>query len=130
MSFMRGGRGFHMARNLSARNLLPALAGAFMVVSAASAVEAPPARPACLSASETREEISARHLMEPFAVLKEAAAIAKAEALSAKLCRVGEEYVFEIALLDRHGRLVHLVMNAATGKIINSRNLREASPRT
>jgi hypothetical protein len=119
-----------MARNLSARNLLPALAGAVMAVSAAPAAEAPPARPACLSASETREEISARHLMEPFAVLKEAAAIAKAEALSAKLCRVGEEYVFEIALLDRHGRLVHLVMNAATGKIVNSRNLREASPRT
>jgi uncharacterized membrane protein YkoI len=119
-----------MARNLSARNLMLALAGAAMFASSARAAEAPAARPTCLSANETREEISNRHLMEPFAVLKEAASIAKAEALSAKLCRVGEEYVFEIALLDRHGRLVHLVMNAATGKIVNSRNLREASPRT
>jgi hypothetical protein len=119
-----------MAQNLSARSLLPALASAVLVVSSTLAAEAPPARPVCLSASETREEISARHLMEPFAVLKEAASIAKAEALSAKLCRLGEEYVFEIALLDHHGRLVHLVMNAATGKIVNSRNLREASPRT
>jgi hypothetical protein len=119
-----------MARNLSARILLLALAGAAMFATPAMAAEAPAARPACLSASETREEISAHHLMEPFAVLKEAASIAKAEALSAKLCRLGEEYVFEIALLDRHGRLVHLVMNAATGKIVNSRNLHEASPRT
>ena len=119
-----------MARNLSARILLLALAGAAMFAMPAISAEAPAARPACLSASETREEISAHHLMEPFAVLKEAASIAKAEALSAKLCRLGEEYVFEIALLDHHGRLVHLVMNAATGKIVNSRNLHEASPRT
>ena len=119
-----------MARNLLARNSFFALAGVITTASAAFATEAPSARPACLSANETREEISAHHLMEPFAVLKGAAAIAKAEALSAKLCRQGEEYVYEIALLDRHGRLMRLVMNAATGKLVNSRNLHEASPRT
>ncbi|HLW90116.1 MAG TPA: hypothetical protein VKS78_02290 [Roseiarcus sp.] len=119
-----------MARNLLARTIFFALAGLVTTASAAFGTEAAATRPACLSASETREEISARHLMEPFAVLKGAAAIAKAEALSAKLCRLGEEYVYEIALLDRRGRLVHLVMSATTGKVVNSRNMREAAPRT
>ena len=59
----------------------------------------------CLSPSETREEIKSRRLLEPFAVLKSAAAQFKAEALSAKLCRSGDEFVYEIALLHRDGRL-------------------------
>ncbi len=87
-----------------------------------------PARPVCLSGSETREEIAAHRLLQPFAVLKSAAAIAKAEALSAKLCKIGEDFVFEIALLHHDGRLVHLMMNASTGKVVNSRNLREPPP--
>jgi hypothetical protein len=87
-------------------------------------------RPACLPPSETREEIKARHFLEPFAVLRSAAAQFKAEALSAKLCRLGDEFVYEIALLHRDGRLVHAVMNAATGKLIGARNAREPTPKT
>lgn len=98
---------------------------------AAEAVATPPARPVCLSGSETREEIAAHRLLPPFAVLKSAAAIVKAEALSAKLCKIGDDFVYEIALLHHDGRLVHLVMNAATGKVVNSRNSRESSsPKT
>src|SRR5579864_5537348 len=70
MSFRQGGRGFLMARNLLARTIFFALAGLVTTASAAFGTEAAATRPACLSASETREEISARHLMEPFAVLK------------------------------------------------------------
>ena len=113
-----------------ARNFLFLVAWMLCAASGAAGAEAQPAKLACLSSSETREGIAARHLMEPFAVLKSAATAAKAEALSAKLCRSGEEYVYEIALLDRHGRLAHLVVNAATGKILGSRNLREPPPRT
>ena len=40
------------------------------------------ARPLCLPPSETREEVKARHLLEPFKVLKSAAGQFKAEALS------------------------------------------------
>jgi hypothetical protein len=87
-------------------------------------------RPACLPPSEAREEIKARHFLEPFAVLRSAAAQFKAEALSAKLCRLGDEYVYEIALLHRDGRLVHAVMNAATGRLIGARNAREPTPKT
>lgn len=76
----------------------------------------PPAKPVCSNASETREEIKAHHLIEPFAALKSAQAQYKAEPLSARLCRVGDEFIYEIALLHRDGRYVHVSMNALTGK--------------
>jgi uncharacterized membrane protein YkoI len=75
--------------------------------------------------SESREEIKAHHLLEPFAVLKAAATQFKAEALSAKLCHLDDEFVYEIALLHRDGRFVHVVMNAATGKFVGIRHGRE-----
>ena len=62
-------------------------------------------------------------------MLKAAAAEFKAEALSAKLCRSGEEFVYEIALLHRDGRLLHVVTNALTGKLIAARNTREPLPK-
>lgn len=83
----------------------------------------------CLPPTETREEIKAHHLLEPFAVLKSAAAQFKAEALSAKLCHVDEEFVYEIALLHRDGKFVHVVMNAATGKYVDMRHGREPAPK-
>jgi uncharacterized membrane protein YkoI len=85
------------------------------------------ARPACLTASETREEIKAHHLIEPFAALKSAQAQFKAEALSAKLCHAGEQYLYEIALLHRDGRYVHVAMDAATGKWIDTHRSRESA---
>src|ERR1700733_10654732 len=75
------------------------------------------AKPACLNAAETREAVKSRHLLEPFAALKFAGAQRKAEALSAKLCRSGEDFIYEITLLHRDGRLVHVDMEAGTGKI-------------
>jgi hypothetical protein len=84
----------------------------------------------CFPTSETREEIKAHRLLEPFVALKNATVAGKVEALSAKLCRLGEEYVYEIALLHRDGRLVHVVMSAVTGKLVNTRISRETPPRT
>ena len=87
-----------------------------------------PAKPVCSSANETREEIKVHHLVEPFAALKSAQAQYKAEPLSAKLCRIGDEYIYEIALLHRDGHYVHVSMNATTGKWLESRRQREAAP--
>ncbi len=75
------------------------------------------AKPACLNAAETREMVKSRHLLEPFAALKFAGAQRKAEALSAKLCRTGDDFIYEITLLHRDGRLVHVEMDAGSGKI-------------
>ena len=43
-------------------------------------------------------KVKSRHLLEPFAALKSAAAQRKAEALSAKLCHTGDDFVYEITL--------------------------------
>jgi hypothetical protein len=83
----------------------------------------------CLPPNESREEIKARHFLEPFAVLKSASAQFKAEALSAKLCHFGDEFVYEITLLQRGGRLVHAVMSATSGKLLGARNAREPMPK-
>jgi hypothetical protein len=93
---------------------------AFMGCPAAHAAEAEPhagVKPVCLNAAETRELVKSRRLLEPFSALKSASAQRKAEALSARLCRTGDEFVYEITLLNRDGRLVHVEMEAATGKI-------------
>jgi hypothetical protein len=81
-------------------------------------------KPVCLNAAETREMVKSRHLLEPFAALKFAGAQRKAEALSAKLCRTGDDFIYEITLLHRDGRLVHVEMEAGNGKIA-SRPTRE-----
>jgi hypothetical protein len=115
----------------SLHSLILALAVAICALPAKSApVEVPvPVRVICFPTNETREEIKAHRLVEPFVALKSAASTAKAEALSAKLCRLGEEYVYEIALLHRDGRLVHVVISAASGKLVNMRLFHETAPR-
>ena len=101
---------------------------AFMGCAAAKAAEAElhavAAKPVCLNAAETRDIVKSRRLLEPFAALKFAGAQRKAEALSARLCRAGDDFIYEITLLHRDGRLVHVEMEAASGKIA-SRPARE-----
>jgi len=81
----------------------------------------------CLSPAETRDEIKARHLREPFAVLKHAAQHFKAEALSARLCRIDDELVYEIALLHRSGKFFHAHVNATTGKYVEYKRVPAAA---
>jgi hypothetical protein len=99
-----------------------AVLGLAMTCAQARAAEAearpPAAKPVCLNATETREEVKARHFLEPFAALRYAALQHKAEALSAKLCHTGDDFFYEITLLHRDGRLVRVEMEAATGKPI------------
>lgn len=72
----------------------------------------------CLGAAETREQVKAHRLIEPYAALKSAAQQRKAEALSARLCVSGDNYLYEITLLHRDGRLIHVEMDAASGKLV------------
>jgi uncharacterized membrane protein YkoI len=89
----------------------------------ARAAEAEPhaaaVKPVCLSAAETRDEVKAHKLLEPFVALKFAAQQRKAEALSARLCQAGDEFIYEITLLHRDGRLTRVQMEAGTGKLIS-----------
>lgn len=120
-----------MERNSLHPIVLALLAMLFSAAVGPARAQAPAAaKGVCFPTSETREAIKAHHLVEPFVALKSAAATVKAEALSAKLCRLGDEFVYEIALLHTNGRLVHVVMNAVTGKLTNPRGSRETPPRT
>jgi len=90
------------------------------VLARAAEVEphAAPAKLTCLNAADTREQVKAHKLIEPYAALKFAAHERKAEALSAKLCMSGDDFIYEITLLHRDGRLNHVQMEAGTGKLI------------
>ena len=88
------------------------------------------AKPVCLNAAETREMVKSRRLLEPFAALKFAGAQRKAEALSARLCRTGDDFVYEITLLHRDGRLVHVEMEAGdAGRSLRARPVSRTKPR-
>jgi len=85
------------------------------------------AKPVCLNAADTRDEVKAHKLLEPYTALKYAAQQRKAEALSARLCVSGDDFVYEITLLHRDGRLIHVQVDAGTGKPVArpSRDVRE-----
>ena len=91
-------------------------------LAAAGAAEADPHAPAgkpdCLNAAETRDQVKAHKLLEPYVALKWAAQQRKAEALSAKLCVNGDDFIYVITLLHRDGRLTHVQMDAGSGKWI------------
>jgi uncharacterized membrane protein YkoI len=116
---------FAMVCRAGSRCAVMACAAAWCALAACSAAypaeaelhAAAAAKPVCLNAAETRELVKSRRLLEPFAALKFAGAQRKAEALSARLCRSGDDFIYEITLLHRDGRLVHVEMEAATGKI-------------
>ena len=129
-AFSLGATEFGMRRAFS----LPAVLTCALLASASARASDPEPHAAvrlqCLTAAETREEIHARHLIEPFAALKSAQAQFKAEALTAKLCRLGDAWVYEISLLHRDGRFIHALYDAATGKFLEMRHAREPLPKT
>jgi hypothetical protein len=69
----------------------------------------------CFSPAETREKIAAHRLAEPFRALRPGRL--QGEALRARLCRwKSDQFVYEIAVLRRDGRIVHIYMNAQNGQ--------------
>lgn len=86
-------------------------------------------KPICVPARETGEEIKTRKLLEPFTVLKAAGAQYKAEPLAAKLCHVGDDFIYEITLLHKDGRVIHAVLDALTGKAVAPRASLPAPPK-
>lgn len=77
---------------------------------------------ACLTAAQARDVVAAHRLAEPFRVMQTTARHFQAEALRAKLCRRKDELVYEISLLRRDGRVIHVSINAVSGKIVRTVN--------
>ncbi|WP_036255348.1 PepSY domain-containing protein [Methylocapsa acidiphila] len=84
---------------------------------------AEPAQPRlCYSTAETRDKIVALGLSEPFHLMRSVAAKMQAEAIGAKLCRWSEDFVYEISLLRHDGRVLHISIDAKTGKVVGSKS--------
>jgi hypothetical protein len=115
-----------MAHSLSPRQPLGMLYfavifAAYLGSSAAARTEPEPVR-VCFSTAETRERILAHGLFEPFRVMRSEASRSQAEAIGVKLCRWSEEFVYEMSLLRRDGRVIHIFVYAKTGLVIGSKN--------
>ena len=81
----------------------------------------PPRGRVCFDPAETREKILAHRLADPFRALR--AGGLQGEALRAKLCRWRpDEFVYEVAVLLRDGRVVHVYMNAQSGQTVGVLN--------
>ena len=81
----------------------------------------PPRGRVCFSQSETRENIASHRLSEPISALR--AGRQQGEALRARLCRwKPDEFVYEVSVLHRDGRVLHIYMNARSGQIVGALN--------
>ncbi|MDF2120469.1 hypothetical protein PY365_33390 [Roseiarcaceae bacterium H3SJ34-1] len=72
----------------------------------------------CLSPSETRETIAQRKLVDPLVSMRNATR-GGAEPLRTRLCRWGDKFVYEMALLRRDGKVVRVFVDAADGSPVN-----------
>ena len=77
----------------------------------------PPRGRVCFNPADTRDKIATLRLTEPFRALRMGRL--QGDALRAKLCRwKPDEFVYEVAVLRRDGRVVHLYMNALNGQAV------------
>jgi hypothetical protein len=75
-----------------------------------------PAALECFSVAQTRQKIAQHQLAEPFPLMRAESSANQADALSTRLCRIGELFLYEINLLRRDGRVIRIFVDAASGK--------------
>jgi uncharacterized membrane protein YkoI len=78
----------------------------------------------CLTAAQARERIAQHKLVEPFRLMLAMARRFQAEAISVKLCRRKVEFIYEISLLRRDGRVIHVYLKASNGQFVRATNLK------
>ncbi len=70
----------------------------------------------CFSVAQTRQKIAQHRLAEPFPLMRAESSANQADALSTRLCRNGELFLYEINLLRRDGRVIRVFIDAVSGK--------------
>ena len=75
----------------------------------------------CLNPAEAREAVARNKLTDPAAALRSASAVAHADPLRSRLCRWNEDYVYEITLLRRDGKVMNVFIKAEDGSLVNAR---------
>ncbi len=74
----------------------------------------------CYTQAETRQSIASHHLVDPFSALRNAAVAIKAEPLMNRLCKWGDEFVYEMTLLPKNGKVTRVYLRAQDGSPINA----------
>jgi|GEM_PF-1758430 len=74
---------------------------------------------ACLNVRDARAIVTAKHLIEPFQVMKSVGALSRAEPVSIRLCNWEETFVYEVVLLHPQGRLLRVFVDGITGKTVS-----------
>lgn len=69
----------------------------------------------CFSTAETRQKITSHKLADPFGTMQAVGSGHHGEPIGAKLCRRGDDFVYEISLLRGDGRLVKIYVDAVAG---------------
>ena len=81
-----------------------------------------PAEARCLSGWEIPEAIAQGRAVEPtVAVLAARRVVTEGDLLRGRLCQDGAGLIYEILILRKDGRLVHVTINASSGKVIDNR---------
>ena len=102
------------------RPCLAALA-ALTLCAPAFGAETPNRSRQCLNAADAREVLARNKFTDPAAALRSAAAVAHADPLRSKLCRWNDDYVYEITLLRRDGKVMTVFIKAEDGSLVNAR---------
>jgi uncharacterized membrane protein YkoI len=77
----------------------------------------------CLSTAETVEAVRQHGLSSPALALRTAAAHARAEALRLVLCHRNGQFVYEVTLLRRDGKIMRMHVNASDGVLLDDLGL-------
>jgi uncharacterized membrane protein YkoI len=102
------------------RPFLAALAALTLCLPAMGA-ETPHRSRQCLNAADAREVLARNKFTDPAAALRSAAAVAHADPLRSRLCRWNDDYVYEITLLRRDGKVMNVFIKAEDGSLVNAR---------
>ncbi len=73
---------------------------------------------ACLTQDEIREEVSQKRVVTQVSALRAARAHLGGEAVRARLCRRESGLVYVITSLKRDGKVIRVLVDAPTGKVI------------
>ena len=79
-------------------------------------------RTGCLSEAEIREEVSAKRVVPQVTALRAARVAAGGEAVRARLCRGEDGLVYAITALKRDGKVVRVLVDAASGRVDRAAN--------
>jgi uncharacterized membrane protein YkoI len=73
---------------------------------------------ACLTEAEIREEVAAKRVVPQVTALRAARSSAGGDAVRARLCRGDAGLVYTITALKRDGKVVRVLVDAASGRVV------------